>query len=168
MPLLLQLTLGTNRITESRGKRKVPHMAPSTAWFHLQDCCYIPGQRTPLLPEDISHTFLLFIGYRTAWSFNWLKTEVLHFNYMKSPFYLFNLLQNQDGSHVNPEAFFCSNGDAHCCPNSSCSTQWNPGICGPLSSCQQSSPLQPAVHIPPLLLIQPDRLQKMHTSHGLG
>lgn len=146
-------------------------MGPSTTWFHLQVCYYIPGQRTSLLSEDISHTFLIFVGYRTASSFYWLKPEVLHFNYTKSlRFSLFNLLQNQDRSHVNPVAFFCSNGDANCCPNCSCSTQQNPRTGGPLYSCQQSRFLQPAVHIPPSLLIQPDRLQKMHKqrSHGLG
>lgn len=94
-------------------------MGPFTDWFHLQDCYYIPGQRTPLLSEDISHTFLLFVGYRrTVWSFNWLKPEVTQILF----FLFLNSCKTKMG-HVDPEAFFCSNGDANCCPNSSCSTQ---------------------------------------------
>lgn len=128
MPLLFQLPLGTNRATESRGKEKdVSHGSSHNLISSASLLLYPLSENTSAIWRHFPYISAFCRLQKNSFIFLLIKIEVLHFNYTKSLFSLFNLLQNQDRSHVNPVAFFCSNGDANCSPNSSCSTQWNPG-----------------------------------------
>lgn len=63
MPLLLQLPVGTNRTTESRKRRGKVASCGSLYSLISSARLLLYTQSAPPLSEDISHTFLRFVGY---------------------------------------------------------------------------------------------------------